>query len=369
MAEADRLDLIKKIEKKRGTRVISYITTDRVGLDGYMADVDARVLELHVRALFDKGMKDIDLFLITYGGMATAARQISTLLREFLGKKGRYSVLVPAQAMSAGTELCLGADEIVMGPGAYLGPIDTQTGIGSTENLNGYFALADSMGLRSRRVRERLLVNLSKKISPILLGRTYRIKIEGERTAYQMLKERRNALPDRQNRKIVKYLVEQIGLHGTALRRGEARSAGISFVKYSEREGIDGLMSDLHDEYEAFMTLGVPFARDISRIDPEALFQFDDLNDQDVTGNLAMEAPVAVVESAARLDVARSVYGARFWRDAPGPADIVSAGQIGSRPSGEVLAGEVLGGNGTDVLAKPSGPSGDRIFWVNERKN
>src|SRR5207237_6175452 len=65
----------------------------------------------------------IDVILHTPGGLAIAALQIARALR---AHPGRVSVFIPHFAMSGGTLVALGADEIVMTEHAMLGPIDPQ---------------------------------------------------------------------------------------------------------------------------------------------------------------------------------------------------------------------------------------------------
>src|SRR4051794_38228194 len=71
----------------------------------------------------------LDLVLSTYGGSVTSTRQIALLLREFTD---RLTILVPQRARSAGTLLCLAADELVLSPFAELGPLDAN--MGATES-------------------------------------------------------------------------------------------------------------------------------------------------------------------------------------------------------------------------------------------
>ena len=65
--------------------------------------------------------KTIDLVLFTNGGDTEAPWRLISVLREFCDT---LAVLVPHRALSAGTVLALGADEIVMTPLSALGPID-----------------------------------------------------------------------------------------------------------------------------------------------------------------------------------------------------------------------------------------------------
>lgn len=313
--ENQRLDLIRKIESKRGSRVIVYMTSTRDGLDDYMSFDDIRIIEHHLNAIFTKGVKKLDLVLYTPGGISVVPSAIVSLIREYLGPKGEFSVLIPSMAMSAGTIISLGADEIVMGPGGYIGPIDTQTILGgnykSVETLRAYFELAKSLGLRSKRDIRTLFLKISDTISPLQLGQLQRVINEGERTALWVLKSRKKPLGKRANARIVRYLTESVGAHSQAIHRREALSAGLEFVRYAEHYGIDKFLSDLFIGYEQLLELDVPFARNREFKIPGDEF------DMNVDGEHAMEKPISVVESKDRLDIAKMAYGYKFWKDAP----------------------------------------------------
>jgi membrane-bound ClpP family serine protease len=63
----------------------------------------------------------LDLVLFTNGGDAEAPLRIVSLIREYCES---FSLLVPHRALSAGTLLALGANEIVTTPFSVFGPID-----------------------------------------------------------------------------------------------------------------------------------------------------------------------------------------------------------------------------------------------------
>ena len=70
--------------------------------------------------------KDVVLFLLSRGGDAEPAYQISKLCKSFAQSK--FKAVVPRHAKSAATLIAIGADEIHMGPLGQLGPIDPQIG-------------------------------------------------------------------------------------------------------------------------------------------------------------------------------------------------------------------------------------------------
>lgn len=350
MKEQQRLDLIRKIENKRGSRVIVYMTSTRDGLDDYMSFDDIRIIEHHLNAIFRSGVRKLDLMLYTPGGISVVPSAIVSLIREYLGPKGEFSVLIPSMAMSAGTIISLGADEIIMGPGGYIGPIDTQTILGgnyrSVETLRAYFELAKSLGLRSRRDIRTLFLNLSEKVSPLQLGQLQRVINEGERTAQWVLKSRKRPLSERANKKIIRYLTESVGAHSQAIHRREALSAGLDFVRYAEHYGIDRFLSDLFIGYEKLLELDVPFVRNSEFGIP------GDQLDVNVDGEHAMEKPISLVESRDRLDIAKLAYGYKFWRDAP-------AAPQGVRVDQEALASADRGSFAGTFTNQPQGLSGE----------
>ncbi|HDM89809.1 MAG: hypothetical protein DRQ06_00955 [Candidatus Hydrothermota bacterium] len=123
----NRLALIKKLEKKRGTRVITMIhRQEKIGLFGipFFKFIDIEDSEEILRAirLTPKDVP-IDLVLHTPGGLVLASTQIAKALKDHPAKT---TVIIPHYAMSGGTLIALSADEIIMDPHAVLGPVDPQ---------------------------------------------------------------------------------------------------------------------------------------------------------------------------------------------------------------------------------------------------
>jgi ClpP class serine protease len=129
MLENARQRLIARIERSRKTRVILLVhRQETMNFLGFpiMRYIDVNDSEDVMRAvaLTDPEV-GIDLVLHTPGGLVLAATQIARAIRKH---KGKVSVFVPHYAMSGGTLIALGADEVVMSPHAVLGPVDPQVG-------------------------------------------------------------------------------------------------------------------------------------------------------------------------------------------------------------------------------------------------
>ena len=114
-----RRRIYREIEADRNTKLFSFVTSDRQGMETQIAQ---DCIDLFVDLLDKVGpTKKISLLLHTNGGQTSAAWRLINLIRTF---GDELEVLIPLKALSAGTLISLGADKIVMTKQAALGPID-----------------------------------------------------------------------------------------------------------------------------------------------------------------------------------------------------------------------------------------------------
>lgn len=124
-----RIRLIRRIEKKRGSRLITLIHRQElislfgIPLTRFINVEDSEEILRAVR--LTPPNLPIDLMLHTPGGLVLASEQIA---RALLRHPAKVTVLVPHYAMSGGTMIALAADEIIMDENAVLGPVDPQLG-------------------------------------------------------------------------------------------------------------------------------------------------------------------------------------------------------------------------------------------------
>jgi ClpP class serine protease len=124
-----RTQVLRALEKRNGSRAITLIHRREhlsflgIPFGGYIDIDDSEAL---IRAIeMSAPTIPIDLVLHTPGGLVLAAEQIATAVTNH---PGPVTVHVPHYAMSGGTLIALGADQIVMAPSAVLGPVDPQLG-------------------------------------------------------------------------------------------------------------------------------------------------------------------------------------------------------------------------------------------------
>jgi ClpP class serine protease len=122
-----RLQAIRAIERRRGTRVITMIhRQEKRSLLGFSVSrhIDLEDAQTVIAAIKETPRDmPIDLVLHTPGGLVLAAMQIA---RAVEAHPAKVTVFVPVYAMSGGTLIALAADEIVLGEFSVLGPIDPQ---------------------------------------------------------------------------------------------------------------------------------------------------------------------------------------------------------------------------------------------------
>ena len=292
----ERTPLYREIERSRDSKVIAYVTGDRLNLETMMR---SDVLELFVRHLDAIGtVKKISLILYTQGGETLSAWSIANLLRSFCQS---LEIIIPSKCRSAGTLLSLGADTLVMTKQATLGPIDPSVNTHlnpaipgdpsgkrfpvSVEDVNAFLEQARSV-LDGHSI-EQVFDRLAQSVHPLVLGRAFRtrsqIRMLGKRLLSMHMQDQR-AID-----KILDFLCSDSGSHDYTLNRREARQdLGLPIETPSE-----ALYQTLIRVYGSFVTeleLHTPFR-------PSAILQ------DDATGAYAFRR--AIIES---LDGGADVY-------------------------------------------------------------
>ena len=267
----DKKQLIKQIEGLRGSRVITYLTSDRQG------PVNARVA-MDIIPIVSKQLQaigktpNIDLFLYSAGGDTMVPWRLVSMIREYCDK---FSVVVPYKAHSAATMIALGADEIVMSNLSELSPIDPSTANVfnpadpqnaqnripiSVEDVMAYFDLAkNKFGIKSDAELADIFnkfVQASPQIHPLALGNVNRIHNLIRILAKRLLKSHATPMKDDEIEKVVDYFTEKLYSHQYFIGRKEAKEdLGVISVQYAD-DVLSKAMTDLYEAYRIEMDLG-----------------------------------------------------------------------------------------------------------------
>lgn len=290
----ERKRLIKQLEDKRGSKIISYITADRKNLGTQMGSDTIPLFFEHLQLC--KKVKKIDLFLYTRGGHTLTPNRIVHLMREFCEQ---LSVLIPFRAHSSGTILALGADEIVMGPMGELGPVDPSvtnvfnplidekdpkkgyTPV-SVEDVSAYMTLIKEKASSDPSVLSAGLKALTDRIHPLSLGNVHRQYLLIRSLSKRLLELHMKGEEEKDRiEKIVDILSEKLYFHGYEISRHEAKEIIGLNVLYPAEE-TEKLMWELYMEYKNALL-------------PGEEFDFDHLLGNRESGDLLLDG--AIIES------------------------------------------------------------------------
>lgn len=294
-------ELIEKIEQKRQSKVIVYFTGDRHPFGARIAEDAVRPLYDHLLNLeFNGDNKRLDLFLYSRGGDVSVPWRIVSMVREFCDE---FNVLIPYRAQSAATLLSMGADSIVMGKKAELGPIDptlVKAAIGETavppqeiavEDVNSFLSFVrERANINDQDAVANILTSLVEQIGPLTLGSVNRQHHHIRLVARKLLTSRQDKLDEEKISTIIETLTEKIYSHGHAIGRREARDIGLP-VKYPD-DDLENLMWELYLKYEEFLKLREP-------IHPEIILE-------DKEHHKIENMPIAVIESSKKLYIFRT---------------------------------------------------------------
>ncbi|MCL6560472.1 MAG: hypothetical protein K6U74_17100 [Firmicutes bacterium] len=269
MARQQRIDLIRQISELRGSSVLCYITGDRENVNTRIAPDVTQVFYRHLEMFGE--CRQIDLFLYTRGGDVLTPWRLVHLIREYTP---RFNVLVPFRCYSAGTLLCLGADEIVMGKMGELGPIDPSVVNAfnpqdpnnpsaripvNIEDVYSYLALAgEKAGVCSTDQQVKAFTLLAERIHPLALGNVHRNYLLIRSLAKKLLAMHQQPLREGRIEHIVDNLTEKLYAHNHMISRREAADE-ITLAVLLPDSRLEPLMWALYQDYAEEMSLAEPF--------------------------------------------------------------------------------------------------------------
>lgn len=257
--------LIKKLEEKRQSKVIVYCTGDRQNAAAQIGEDAVRVIYEHLLNIGKT--KRIDLFIYSRGGDVSVPWRISCMIREFCEE---FSVIVPYKAHSAATLISIGADNIVMGPKAELGPVDPSLNVKgsgpetmpiSVEDVKSYLSFVKKRaGISDQMALSQNVAIITEKLNPLVIGQIERIDNHIRHVARKLITSRNEKLEESKINSIVEILTEKIYNHGHAIGRKEAKDIGLP-IENPDTE-MEKLIWDIYLFYEEKLKLLHPFNPD-----------------------------------------------------------------------------------------------------------
>lgn len=262
----EALNLIKEIERLRGSRVITLFTSPDVIFRGDIPRELYRQLRIIGR------VKRIDLFLHSTGGQTEIPWRIITLIRNFCDD---FGVLIPSAAHSAATHIAIGANEIVMGDMSELGPTDPSRShplLPTVKNSGGEAQLMISVQDLRQCIEflkrdwkndptpeslAAIYTALFEKVHPLALGAIEQSYALAKLISEKALKTHMSAETDKEKiDSIVTAFSDNFFSHEYRIGWKEAKELGLP-VKYDNGNLWEAMWS-LYEYYDAFRTIVRP---------------------------------------------------------------------------------------------------------------
>lgn len=276
-----RTSLYEKIEQARNSKVLVYFTGDRRGLEAQMS---SEVVDFFVHHLDKIGVTGkISLILYTRGGETLSAWSLANLLRTFCDQ---LEIIIPAKCHSAGTLLCLGADNLIMTKQATLGPIDPSVNTPLNPQLPGEQLMAkvpvsvEDVTAFIEHAREALgnepiaqvFDRLAQNVHPLVIGQTYRVRSQIRMLGERLLSSHIESQGTRD--KILNFLCSESGSHDYTINRREARENLCMPIETPSWEFYD-LIKTLYNDIAKDLELSIPYdANSILGSKDEANYMF-----------------------------------------------------------------------------------------------
>lgn len=269
----DRKKLIEEISAIRQSSLICYISGDRQNISTRIAPDIIPVFYKHLQAL--PTTDRIDLFLFTKGGDVHTAVRLVELIYEFTGK---FAVLIPFKALSAGTLIALGASEIVMAKMGELSPIDpNMTSMFNpqdprnptaklpinVEDVYAFFSITEDLGIKNETAMVEIFSRLLENVHPLAVGSLYRSNALIRATAKKLLLNHIDAGQNERINNIVDNLTREFFSHSYMISRKEAAESIKLPVTYCS-EQLEIKLMELYEIYERDLYLDTPFVPELS---------------------------------------------------------------------------------------------------------
>ncbi len=321
MSREKRLELIKNIEEKRNSKVITYITSDRKNCSGQISMDAIPIIHNHLLDLENNEENNkLDLFIYSSNGVTDVPWALVSMFREYC-HKGSFSVLIPYRAHNTATIIGLGADEIITTKIGELSPINATITAGpynpvdkninnnlpiSIEDINGFFDLLDKIGCERADEKLESIKQLIEDIHPLALGAVNRLLEETKLTGLRLLNTRARPFPEEDNIEIINKLSSDTYSHCKTINRTEAvRYFGLKQIKNAETLEIDKDLWDLYLEYKDLFQFETP-------LQPEEYLVANNLEEESWD-----DIPAACVESINRFDLFKQSIKVKRLRNIP----------------------------------------------------
>ncbi|MEK6607262.1 MAG: hypothetical protein AABZ30_06325 [Myxococcota bacterium] len=269
MSVEKRKKLVRDLEQAIEARVLCFVTGDRSSLETMIAGDAIPLVSEHLARIGHQ--ERLAIFLYTVGGDPVAGRSLVDLATRYCG---RLVVAVPFRALSCGTLIALGANELLLGRHAQLSPVDPSVSSPyspaapgspsggaarlpvSVEDMIGFLDLArEEAGIKSEAHMIEVLKLLASHVHPLALGAVFRARKQNAALASKVMR-----VHDRDAshvRKVVHSLTRGVPSHGYLIGREEAKT-DLKLPLRKPTANQEQILWDLYVEYRDWFQLTRP---------------------------------------------------------------------------------------------------------------
>lgn len=264
----DRKKLYNELEASRGSKVITYITGDKPGMEAQIASDVLNYFPEHLDSLAKYDGK-ISLFISSRGGNTLTGWGIVNLIKMYCDN---FEVIIPSKALSTATLISIGADSIIMTKQATLGPIDPSIngpynpqapGMPpnarlpvSVEDVTKFIDLARKE-LGADADLTSIFSQLASNVHPLSLGSVYRSRTQIQMLASRLL--RQHITGDEKIAEIISFLCSESGSHDYTINRREAKN-NLHLPVFKPTADEYSIISDIYNDIRREMDVDNPFA-------------------------------------------------------------------------------------------------------------
>jgi hypothetical protein len=256
--------LVEKYESEAKRTLIAYhANLGHPG--GAMVPPDASVLD-NICASIDFALypEGADLYMHTNGGLPEVSAR---MLRSLRARAKTVRLVVPNQALSAGTLLALGCDSIVLGPASCLGPIDPQmirqgqggpiqrpakVYIDAYEQLLRDAQEAIRTGQPPQPLLQQLQLQDESFVQECRQARKSTEKLAGEFLKSSMMKDKTESEIGAAVKKLIEHGDQ--GTHGTPIFAEQARSIGLKVEEVADADPLGKILRELFARVDVYVT-------------------------------------------------------------------------------------------------------------------
>ena len=250
--DKNRKELYEKIEELRESKLLVYVTSDRKDYGAEINDDAINYISKHLDNIGN--VNKISLYLYTLGGDVLAAWNIVNLIRQFCNE---LEIIVPWKARSAGTLMCLGANNIIMTKQATLGPIDPSIININVEEVQGFLELAkNELNIKDDIALSNIYNVLANQIHPLLLGKAYRTRSQIQMLARKLLKYQLK--DDTKINNIISFLCSESGSHDYTINSKEAKD-DLCLNIIEPNDDLYKLIKEIHSSISEELGLSNPY--------------------------------------------------------------------------------------------------------------